>query len=131
MNLHGMSNTTIPYAGGTDNEDALPDITIYRQTWALQNGCSYADVIGSVKISTPDQHNTKAVWNCSSDTTSHSTQTSAAAIVEGFSVEGLGHAWPSTLGLDAESVPNKSLAVATFNATDYIVGFFDQHPLGF
>ena len=40
----------------------------------------------------------------------------------GFTVDGLGHSWPSTLGLDGQ--------VTDFNATTAdIIPFFEMHPL--
>jgi poly(3-hydroxybutyrate) depolymerase len=44
------------------------------------------------------------------------------AVVSGFTVKGLGHAWPSTLGLDGD--------VTDFNATTAdILPFFETHTL--
>jgi poly(3-hydroxybutyrate) depolymerase len=44
------------------------------------------------------------------------------AVVNGFTVDGLGHSWPGTAGLDGE--------VTTFNATTAnILPFFDMHSM--
>ncbi|KAL1864919.1 hypothetical protein VTK73DRAFT_5605 [Phialemonium thermophilum] len=56
------------------------------------------------------------VWDCP-----------GGAEVRGLTVEGLGHAWPSTLGLDLTGSPNQT---ANFNFTSqHLVQFFSRHQL--
>lgn len=62
----------------------------------------------------PHINTTEEVWGCE-------------APVKALSMEKLGHAWPSTLGLDVVGFPNE---VATFNfTTAHLLPFFEDNPL--
>jgi poly(3-hydroxybutyrate) depolymerase len=91
--------------------DALPPIPAYQEAWAVRDGCLPTQ---SPSVSDPYYKlATRKEWQCSSDNT--------RAVVEGYTIDGLGHSWPNTKGLDGGTAP--------FDATpDYIVPFFDAHP---
>ncbi|KZP07784.1 carbohydrate esterase family 1 protein [Athelia psychrophila] len=116
INFHGLADTIIPFDGqlaDKENDAAyvLPNITVYRQDWALRDGCA---TTVSLSLTHPFTNTTLKEWGCSS--------TDARAVVRGYTVDGLGHSWPSTLGLDG--------GVTTFNATTAaILPFFDAHVL--
>ncbi|KAH8744633.1 hypothetical protein F5883DRAFT_620706 [Diaporthe sp. PMI_573] len=69
-----------------------PDVRLWRRQWASRNGCDRGAYPGqlpqpdSVKEVHPGAW--EEVWDC------------PGAEVRSLSVEGLGHAWPSTIGLD-------------------------------
>lgn len=68
----------------------------------------------NVDVSKPHANTTLKVSDCSAQ--------SNHAVVNGFTVKGLGHSWPSTAGLDG--------GVTDFNATTAnILPFFDQHVM--
>jgi hypothetical protein len=88
----------------------LPNIDTWRGQWALRNGCESL----SSSVTRPLEKTSMSLWNCSS--------TNPAAIIIGYSVAGLGHSWPGTLGLDG--------GVTSFNATTAsIIPFFNNHTL--
>lgn len=94
------------------NADALPNITAWREAWATRNGCNSTKPSGLKELAVDDASN--SAWDC--------TEQEPDAIVNTFTIKGLGHSWPTTAGLDG--------GAATFNATPtYIVPFFDAHPL--
>jgi poly(3-hydroxybutyrate) depolymerase len=91
--------------------DALPPIPAYREAWAVRDGCSPTQ---NPSVSQPHKSTTRKEWQCSSDDIRR-------AVVEGYTIDGLGHSWPTTKGLDGGTAP--------FDATpDDIVPFFDAHP---
>ncbi|KZP08298.1 carbohydrate esterase family 1 protein [Athelia psychrophila] len=116
INFHGLSDTVIRFGGQLADKEgdtayALPNITIYRQDWALQDGCT---TTVSSSLTHPFTDTTLKEWDCSA--------TDTRAVVRGYTVTGLGHSWPGTLGLDG--------GVTTFNATTAaILPFFDAHIL--
>ncbi|KAJ7608451.1 hypothetical protein FB45DRAFT_763494 [Roridomyces roridus] len=124
INFHGLADKIIPFDGQAADsqgriEYATPNITRYREAWADRNGCADLppDAGPSLgvfaSVSHPYIQTTVKTSNCS--------EQSRDAVVSGFTVENLGHFWPSTLGLDSGGVP------APFNATeDGILPFFDS-----
>lgn len=88
----------------------------YRRRWAIRNG--QAEVDGKIEpnvVGHPHVNVTKDEW------------TLGGAPVVGLTIEGLGHAWPSTLGLDLSGSPNQT---ATFNFTSsHLIKFFEENPL--
>ncbi|KAI0917297.1 hypothetical protein AcW2_007466 [Taiwanofungus camphoratus] len=117
INFHGLADQIVPYGGRFADKEgnrsyALPNITIWRETWGTRNGCPSQDASRVSDVARLDY--TAYVWDCS--------QADARAVIHGYSVAGLGHSWPSTLGLDKQKTP--------FNATnEYIVPFFDLYTL--
>nr|GAT52889.1 predicted protein [Mycena chlorophos] len=131
INFHGLADTVIPFDGRDADKEgrteyATPNITQYREAWAARNGCgagtSSTKVGGRVKLSShialnqaplishPHENTTLKAFTCDSQ-------------VNGFTVDGLGHSWPGTAGLDG--------GVTTFNATTAnIVPFFETYALG-
>ncbi|KZP16297.1 carbohydrate esterase family 1 protein [Athelia psychrophila] len=100
INFHGLADDIIPFVGRDadhwtgETSYALPNITKYREAWAERNSCNNGSTTGSGK-SNPDV---------------------------GFTIDGLGHSWPSTAGLDG--------GTTSFNATTAeIIPFFDMHWL--
>ncbi|KII85665.1 carbohydrate esterase family 1 protein [Plicaturopsis crispa FD-325 SS-3] len=119
INFHGLNDTIVPFAGrpaDTANGGpayALPNVTVWREAWASRNGCPTTDPSGLDALDAQDA--SEMLWDCLS--------TNIRAIVTGYTIDGLGHSWPTTLGLDGDK--------ALFNATpEYIVPFFDAHPFG-
>ncbi|KAF8575778.1 carbohydrate esterase family 1 protein, partial [Ramaria rubella] len=116
LNYHGLADHTIPFGGQTADKEgdtayATPNITQYREAWALRNGCQSTI---ETSLTHPHTNTTLKEWDCS--------PTDANAVVRGYTVTGLGHSWPTTAGLDG--------GVTTFNATTAdIVPFFEAHPL--
>jgi polyhydroxybutyrate depolymerase len=130
INFHGLADTTVPFDGQASmdgnttcelvpcptssfvetDSDALPNINTWREEWALRNGCQSVDS----NVTEPLPQTSMNLWNCSS--------TNPAAVVKGYSVAGLGHSWPGTLGLDG--------GVTAYNATTIaIIPFFNNHSL--
>jgi poly(3-hydroxybutyrate) depolymerase len=113
--FHGLADHVIPFKGKASNKDgdtdyALPPIPAYREAWAVRDGCPSTQ---SPSISHPHKSTTRKKWQCSSDNT--------RAVVDGYTIDGLGHSWPNTKGLDGGTAP--------FDATpDDIVPFFNAHP---
>lgn len=131
LNFHGLADLKIPFDGQAEkngnitckllirhssyfvngwDSDALPNIDTWREQWALRNGCKSE---GS-SVTFPFPNTSMNLWNCSSN--------NPAAVVVGYSVAGLGHSWPGTLGLDG--------GVTAYNATTTaIIPFLNQHKL--
>jgi len=128
INFHGLKDTVIPF-GGRDadskgrTEYATPNITQFREAWAARNGCgSSASQVGlPVKLSSSIRLSKKPTVSHPHKNTTLKTF-ACDALVNGFTVEGLGHSWPGTAGLDG--------GVTSFNATTAnIVPFFDSMAL--
>ncbi|KAJ7639780.1 alpha/beta-hydrolase [Mycena polygramma] len=111
INFHGLADKVIPFDGqAADHQNrteyATPNITEFRQAWADRNGCASLSPKLAANASLSLGFN--AVNN--------------HAVINGFTVDGLGHSWPSTAGLDG--------GVTTFNATTAnILPFFDMHSM--
>ncbi|KAF7343378.1 hypothetical protein MVEN_01770100 [Mycena venus] len=129
INFHGLADKIIPFDGqDADREGrteyATPNITVYREAWADRNGC--ASISAKQAAAANDTLGFNAiVSHPHTDTTLKQSDCSAQnnhAVVNGFTVKGLGHSWPSTAGLDG--------GVTTFNATTAnILPFFDMHSM--
>ncbi|KAJ7720813.1 alpha/beta-hydrolase [Mycena metata] len=115
INFHGLADKIIPFDGqAADRENrteyATPNITQYREAWAQRNGCSTSAPARVASANGP-----KIGFRRARRTTT--------AVVNGFTVKGLGHSWPGTAGLDG--------GVTDFNATTAnILPFFDMHAMG-
>ncbi|KAJ7056905.1 alpha/beta-hydrolase [Mycena amicta] len=128
VNFHGLSDRIIPFGGQNADKEgqteyATPNITQFREAWAERNGCgSAAKVGGVVKLSSAIKLKKQpAVSHPHTNTTLKAFPCDAQ--VNGFTVDGLGHSWPGTAGLDG--------GVTTFNATTAnIVPFFETYALG-
>lgn len=122
FHTHGVEDTVTPFYGRTPEGGSFgpePDVRVWRRQWAERNGCARGGYTG--EIAQPDSveqvHDGawEEVWDC------------PGAEVRSLSVEGLGHAWPSTLGLDLAGRPNHT---ANFNLTSqHLVDFFSRHSL--
>ncbi|KAH8893470.1 alpha/beta-hydrolase, partial [Thozetella sp. PMI_491] len=120
FHIHGVVDTVTPFYGRTPKEGSFgpePDVRLWRRQWADRNGCK-----GPYPGAWPEPTVTEAhpgawdeTWDC------------PGAEVKALSVEGLGHAWPSTLGLDLAGRPNQT---SNFNLTNqHLVQFFSRHRL--
>lgn len=122
LHVHGVEDVITPFLGRTPEGGSFgpePDVRVWRRQWAERNGCArggYPGELaqpGSVREVHPGAW--EEVWDCE------------GAEVRALSVAGLGHAWPSTLGLDRAGAPNHT---ANFNLTSqHLVQFFGRHAL--
>ncbi|KAF7985572.1 hypothetical protein HWV62_3847 [Athelia sp. TMB] len=117
VNLHGEDDTIEPMAGQTSEYGntgyATPNIQSWREQWASRDGCadSLTDGVVNDRIF---EDTTLETWNCSTS--------DPRATVQGYTIAGLGHSWPSTTGADG--------GVTSFNATqDVIIPFFEQFTI--
>ncbi|EOO03297.1 putative poly(3-hydroxybutyrate) depolymerase protein [Phaeoacremonium minimum UCRPA7] len=122
LHSHGVEDRITEFLGRDPLGGSFgpePDARLWRRQWAERNGCAgrYAgawpepDSVAEVHPGAWEE-----VWDCP-----------GGAEVRGLTVEGLGHAWPSTLGLDLAGRPNQT---ANFNFTSqHLVQFFSRHKL--
>lgn len=85
--------------------------------WSEINGCKgvYAGEWAIPTVREVHEGTWEEVWECE------------GAEVRGLTVEGMGHAWPSTEGLDLSGSPNHT---TNFNFTSqHLVQFFSRHKL--
>jgi len=131
INFHGLADKIIPFDGqAADRENrteyATPNITQYREAWAQRNGCSTSAPARVASANGPKIGFDAVESHPHTDTTLKTSDCSAQdnhAVVNGFTVKGLGHSWPGTAGLDG--------GVTDFNATTAnILPFFDMHAMG-
>lgn len=121
FHAHGVEDTITPYHGRTPEEGSFgpePDVRLWRRQWAERNGCRppYDGAWPEPRVAQVYDGVWEEVWDCP-----------AGAEVRGLTIEGLGHAWPSTLGLDLAGRPNQT---ANFNFTSpHLVDFFSRHKL--
>ena len=122
INSHGVVDQTIPYLGRNDSAtgqygvgSATINVPLWRQQWAVRNGCYYnGSAYPSPSVSMPYVNTTEYVWECEAE-------------FEAFTVSNLGHSWPTTQGLDASGAPNNT---ASFNITSPdMVAFFSRNTL--
>ncbi|WVQ73589.1 hypothetical protein IAR50_003168 [Cryptococcus sp. DSM 104548] len=120
LHSHGVADTTCPFTGKTPLDGGSGpemDVRIWRREWALRNGCK-VDYPGQYPVPESKQVYEgvwEEVWDC------------PEGEVRALSVEGLGHSWPTTAGLDLSGAPNQT---AIFNLTSPIlVDFFNKHHL--
>ena len=91
--------------------DKTPDITTWREQWASRNGCTNSSTNAMIQNAVFPNTSMRA-WSCGDP----------AAQVTGYTIQGLGHSWPNTVGLDH--------GIVGFNATqDVILPFYTQHAL--
>ncbi|TYJ56161.1 hypothetical protein B9479_003147 [Cryptococcus floricola] len=120
LQVHGVEDVITPFHGRTPEGGSFgpePDIRLWRREWALRNGCvgRWPGQYPEPEVEEIYEGVWEEVWDCEKGE------------VRALSVEGLGHAWPSTLGLDLAGRPNQT---ASFNLTSpYLVDFFSKHQL--
>ncbi|KAL3426108.1 hypothetical protein PVAG01_02899 [Phlyctema vagabunda] len=120
FHIHGVEDTITPFYGrdpGIGDFGPEPDVRLWRRAWAERNGCkgSYDGEFAKPAVREIHPGVWEEVWDCT------------GAEVRALTVEGLGHAWPSTLGLDLAGSPNQT---ANFNLTNqHLVQFFSRHRL--
>ena len=120
LHSHGVEDVITPFYGRTPEGGSFgpePDVRLWRRQWAERNGCRVSYVgewpVPLIKEVHPGAW--EEIWDC------------PGAEVRALSVEGLGHAWPSTLGLDLAGRPNQT---ANFNFTiQHLIPFFSSHRL--
>lgn len=124
FHVHGVEDTITPFFGRTPEEGSFgpePDVRVWRRQWAERNGCargeSYpGEMARPASVEEVHPGAWEEVWDCP-----------GGGEVRALSVLGLGHAWPSTLGLDLAGRPNHT---ANFNLTsEHLVQFFGRHSL--
>ncbi|EFX06432.1 ferulic acid esterase [Grosmannia clavigera kw1407] len=122
LHAHGVEDRITEFHGRTPLGGSFgpePDVRIWRREWAERNGCRAASYPGAYPLPAVSEVHPGAweeVWDCP-----------ASGEVRALTVEGLGHAWPSTLGLDRAGKPNQT---ANFNFTSqHLVQFFSRHRL--
>ncbi|WVQ82457.1 hypothetical protein IAT38_004586 [Cryptococcus sp. DSM 104549] len=117
---HGVEDDDTHYHGRTPEGGGFgpePDVRQWRREWAERNGCvgTYAGGWAEPKVEEIYKGVWEEVWDC------------PGTEVRALTVEGLGHAWPSTRGLDLAGFPNQT---ASFNFTSpHLVQFFSRHQL--
>jgi polyhydroxybutyrate depolymerase len=105
LHIHGLGDTTIPFAGGQSIEGALPLMPPVKQgveTWVKLNGCS-----ASPQTSTDGAISHTVYTDCQSNTT-----------VELITIDGFEHGWPKPTGAGEKNFP----------ATQAIWEFFSANP---
>ncbi|PVH72476.1 carbohydrate esterase family 1 protein [Cadophora sp. DSE1049] len=120
LHSHGVEDVITPFYGRTPEGGSFgpePDVRLWRRQWAERNGCrgSYNGEWPVPEVEEVHPGTWEEIWDC------------PGAEVRALSVEGLGHAWPSTLGLDLAGSPNQT---ANFNFTgQHLIPFFSSHKL--
>lgn len=137
VNLHGEDDTIEPITGQAEEygntgckthpsvtrrlqsltnyplSDATPDINAWRQAWAGRDGCTDPSSDGVIENDV-FKATMLETWNCSSS--------DPRATIQGYTIAGLGHSWPSTTGADG--------GYTSFNATTaVIIPFFQQFTI--
>ncbi|KAF2173769.1 carbohydrate esterase family 1 protein [Zasmidium cellare ATCC 36951] len=108
LEIHGTSDTTIPYDGGARRGECLPSIPHFLQNWAsVDNFSSTANV-------TTQLYGGKVQKYDFGGKVDFLTQ---------WRVEGLGHSWPST-GANGDSSKG-----TYFNGTEFMMEFFGRYSL--
>lgn len=121
LHSHGVEDRITEFLGRTPLGGSFgpePDSRLWRRQWAERNGCKgrYPGEWAEPNVTEAHPGVWEEVWDC------------PGGEVRGLTVEGLGHAWPSTQGLDLTGSPNHT---ANFNFThQHLVGFFSRHSLG-
>ena len=93
-----------------------PDVRDWRRDWAERNGCKRDEngALGPYTVEHPHLDTMEETWEC-------------GATVKALTMGHLGHAWPSTQGLDLAGFPNQT---ATFNfTTSHLLPFFSEQVL--
>ena len=123
LHAHGIEDTITPFYGRLDPKASSfgfgtePDVRVWRREWAERNGCkgAFGGAWPEPTIEEVHPGTWEEVWDC------------PGAEVRSLTVEGMGHAWPSTLGLDLAGRPNQT---TNFNFTNqHLVQFFSEHKL--
>ncbi|ODN86089.1 poly(3-hydroxybutyrate) depolymerase [Cryptococcus wingfieldii CBS 7118] len=120
LQVHGVEDDDTPFYGRKPEGGGYgpePDVRLWRREWALRNGCvgRWPGQYPEPEVKEIYEGVWEEVWDC------------PKGEVRALSVEGLGHSWPSTLGLDLAGSPNQT---ANFNLTSpHLVDFFSKHQL--
>ncbi|KAK1765151.1 putative poly depolymerase protein [Phialemonium atrogriseum] len=120
LHAHGVEDRITEFLGRSPLDGSFgpePDVRLWRRQWAERNGCKgrFAGEWPQPSVTEVHPGAWQESWDC------------PGAEVRGLTVEGLGHAWPSTLGLDLTGSPNQT---ANFNFTSqHLVHFFSRHKL--
>lgn len=128
LHVHGVEDGVTPFYGRRKGEGgghgALPDVRVWRREWAERhNGCARGprrmrhpgEMVAPDRVAEVHPGVWEEVWACE------------GAEMRALSVEGLGHAWPSTVGWDHAGRPHHK---ANFNLTSqHLVQFFSRHAL--
>lgn len=120
LHAHGVEDAVAPFYGTTINDTSHgpePDVRWWRRQWTEINWCSRRFPGEWAQPNATEVHpgTWEEVWDC------------PGAEVRSLTIEGLGHSWPSTLGLDMAGSPNQT---TNFNFTQqHLVQFFSRHRL--
>ncbi|KAG9229532.1 Alpha/Beta hydrolase protein [Amylocarpus encephaloides] len=123
LHTHGIEDIITPFYGRPDPKASPfgfgtePDVRVWRREWTERNGCrgGFGGAWPEPSIEEVHPGTWEEVWDC------------PGAEVRSLTVEGMGHAWPSTLGLDLAGRSNQT---TNFNFTNqHLVQFFSRHKL--
>lgn len=123
LSVHGLKDTEIPFFGRPSGGDwgGLPDVRLWRRQWAERNRGGKGGYSG--ELLQPDQVKEvhpgvwEEVWDCSPN--------GEGAEIRALSVEGMGHAWPTVLGVDE---PPRTSRDGAFKFTEeHMLQFFSKH----
>ncbi|WVW80423.1 hypothetical protein I302_102404 [Kwoniella bestiolae CBS 10118] len=122
LHSHGVEDDDTPFLGRSRSENwefgPEPRVDNWRKRWALRNGHE-----GTTKGVLPEPNE---VYYPHTNTTEERWTLGKADVIA-LSVGGLGHSWPSTLGLDLAGRPNH---IANFNLTSaHLLPFFSKNKL--
>ncbi|TAQ86346.1 hypothetical protein B7494_g5325 [Chlorociboria aeruginascens] len=110
IEFHGSADKVIKYAGGARKKECLPTIPHWVREWSKREGFGLTNL-------------TTALFDNHVQEYQYGGAFGELGIVTHYLTDGLGHAWPSTL-------PNDDNSLGTFyNATPIIMDFFNKHPL--
>jgi len=119
FHAHGVEDTVAPLYGRTPLGGSFgpeADSRLWRRQWVERNGCKskYPGEWAQPTVNEVHPGAWEEVWDCAE-----------GAEVRALTIEGLGHAWPSTLGLNLTGSPNET---TNFNFTSqHLVQFFSRH----
>ena len=106
LEFHGDADTTIPYHGGVESGDCVPDIPHWVTSWSSRDG------LGVRNKTTAGLYGGKATRYQFPEDPSDP----AFGTVTHYRTVGLGHAWPNT-------------EITSYDATPIIMEFFGNHTL--
>lgn len=107
--FHGGADTTISYQGGFRKGACLPDVQYWVKQWASRDSLSTTAAVKSIPGS-----NNGMNYTYGSDL--------VKLVYDGDNIP---HDWPATFS----NSDNGGKNLAAFNATTWIMGFFNEHQL--
>jgi len=112
LEIHGGSDKTVNYTGGTGEGGQLPSITDWLNSWAQRDGCT------TKKAEDSDNGNVHHyTWTCNG----------VEGALQHWKVDSMDHYWPSK-SLDFSMIA-AGAGPQPIEANDIIIGFFEQFSL--